>query len=128
VSEGIFVGAPQGQRWPLSIDDAETQLRARFPDAILQRRTSGVTGEPYLSFTVDLADGMPRHGVYAEGRNLALSDGTPADWADTIAWFIRLLPAGTPMLAMVEANPTPVPIPEGTSTPDTIRQLLEDLS
>jgi hypothetical protein len=127
VSGNLYVGAPQGQQWPLTLDVAEAHLRQRFPDAPISRETMAVTGEPYLSFDVQLADGVTRHGIYVDRDNLALSDGTPADWADTIAWFLGLLPAGTPTVVMVEEEPVPVPLPAATTTPDAIRELLESL-
>lgn len=128
MSGSLFVAAPPGVQWPLSLDEVEAHLRHRFPDALITRETMATSGEPYLDFDVRLADGMPRHGVYVERGNLVLSDGLPADWADTIAWFLGLLPPRTPTVVMVEDEPVPVPLPEGTTTPDAIRELFESLS
>jgi hypothetical protein len=116
VSGNLYIGAPQGQPWPLTLDQVEPQLRRRFPDAYITRETMAVTGEPYLSFDVQLADGVTRHGIYVDRDNLAVSDGTPADWADTIAWFLTLLPDGTSSVVMAEDNPVPVPLPKNATT------------
>ncbi|GII26451.1 hypothetical protein [Planosporangium mesophilum] len=127
MSGSLFIAAPPGVQWPLSLDDVEAFLRQRFPDAMITRETLATSGEPYLDFDVRFPDGMTRHGVYVERGSLMLSDGTPADWADTIAAFLALLPPGTPTAVMVEDEPVPVPLPEGTTTPDAIRELLESL-
>jgi hypothetical protein len=128
LSGSLFIAAPQGARWPLTLDEVEAHLRQRFPDAVITRETMATSGEPYLDFHVRLADGTPRQGVYVERGNLVLSDGLPADWAETIAWFLGLLPPGTPTVVMVEDNPVPVPLPEATTTPEAIQELLENLS
>jgi hypothetical protein len=127
VSGSLFVVAPPGAQWPLSLGDVETHLRQRFPDALVFHDTYATSGEPYLRFQVRLADGEERRGLYAQRGDLILKEGFPADWADTIAWFLGLLPPGTPTVVMVEDNPVPVPLPEGITTPDAIRQLLESL-
>lgn len=86
--DDLFLGAAQGETWPLSVDTVQPLLQQRFPDAIIQRRSSPVTGKTRLSFTIPFPDGTPRHGIYIDHDNLALSDGGIDDWADTIAWFL----------------------------------------
>jgi hypothetical protein len=125
VWDKIYIAAPEGTSWPLDLDTAEARLRDRFPDIVTSRRTAPASGQDVLSFDVTI-EGTPRHGIYVDGGNLTLSDGTPADWADTISWFLSLLPAGTPAFVMTEQNPRPTPIPAATSA-DSIRDLLDGL-
>jgi hypothetical protein len=56
-----------------------------------------------------------------------LEDGDPAVWADTIAWWLSLLPAGTPTVTMTDANTNPVAI-ETTSDAAQVRELLDRLN
>ena len=116
----LFLGAPEGQSWPLSLDDVEPRLRERFPEAHIARKTSRVTGKTRLTFSVRLPDGQPRHGIYVDQDNLALSDGDPAVWADTIAWFLGLLPPGTRTVAMRGEGPTLAELPPQIRTPDSL--------
>jgi hypothetical protein len=125
--EDLFLGAPQGQSWPLSLDDVEPRLRERFPDAYIQRRESAVTGKSRLSFTVRLADGTPRHGIYVDRDNLALSDGDATVWADTIAWFLSLLPSDTRTVVMRGEGPTTAELPAQIRTPDGIAAFFSSL-
>jgi hypothetical protein len=126
VTGSLFLAAPPGTTWPLSLDQVEAQLHGRFPEITTTRETFGTTGEPYISFRVPV-DGDTRHGLYAARGNLVLNDGDPAVWADTIAWFIDLLPPGTPMAAMVENEPVPTLVPAGTTSTDDVRRLYESL-
>ncbi|MFI7598187.1 hypothetical protein [Actinoplanes sp. NPDC049681] len=123
----LYLGAPPEHPWPLSLPTVETYLRQRFPDMIASRRTSLVTGNDVLDFDVRLDDGQQRHGTYVAGGKLALSDGTPADWADTIAWFLSLLPEGTPTMVMRDDGPEPVPLPEQTRTPEALIAFFESI-
>jgi len=122
----LYIGAPQGTTWPLDLDTAEERVRGRFPNAITSRETAQPFARDYLSFDVPI-DGTPRHAMYFDGFNLTLSDGSPADWADTIAWFLSLLPRGTPAIAMSEHNSQPTPISTEAS-PEIIRDLLDGLT
>ncbi|MGW3950818.1 hypothetical protein ACWEKM_07620 [Streptomyces sp. NPDC004752] len=51
-----------------------------------------VSDEDYLDFQMDL-EGMTRTASYYDRSNLILGDGDPEFWADTIVWFLGLLPA-----------------------------------
>lgn len=125
--EDLFLGAPPGQNWPLSLDDVEPRLRERFPDAYIARRESAITGKSRLSFTVKLADGTPRHGIYVDHDNLALTDGDASVWADTIAWFLSLLPPGTPTVVMRGEGPVTADLPAQIRTPDAITAFFSSL-
>jgi hypothetical protein len=118
--EDLFLGAPEGETWPLGIDTVEPLLRQRYPDAVVNRRTSAVTGKNRLSFAITFPDGIVRHGIYVDHDNLALSDGTSTDWADTIAWFLTLLPPGTPTVVMRGEGPQVVALPTQIRTPEAI--------
>jgi hypothetical protein len=125
--EDLFLGPPQGQLWPLSLDDLEPLLRERFPDAYIARHHSPVTGKNLLRFTIRLADGVKCHGMYEDRENLALSDGDATVWADTIAWFLTLLPAETPIVAMRGEGPTILELPAQIRTPDGITAFFASL-
>jgi hypothetical protein len=125
--DDFFLGAPQGETWPLGIDIVEPLLRQRFPEAIINRRTSAVTGKTRLSFAIPFPDGTARHGIYVDHDNLALSDGTAADWADTIAWFLSLLPPGTPTVTMRGEGPDVTPLPSQIRTPQAIEAFFASL-
>ncbi|GIH03951.1 hypothetical protein Rhe02_20180 [Rhizocola hellebori] len=115
----LYVAAPEGQTWPIDLDDAEASIRRRWPNARFERPSSAVTGGSYLSFDV-VVGGMPRYGTYVSRSHLTLSQGSPQDWAETIVWFLQLLPPGTPALAMAEDNPELEPVPSGASVQDVI--------
>jgi hypothetical protein len=121
----LYIVAPQGTTWPLDLDTAEQRLRERFPTAITSRQTAQASARDYLSFDIPI-DGTPRHAIYVNGFNLTLSDGTPGDWADTISWFLSLLPRGTPAIAMTEHNSQPTSLPPDAS-PEVIRDVLDNL-
>jgi hypothetical protein len=63
--------------------------------------TSPVTNKDYISFQVRLppihnGNHFPLRGCYFANQNLALEDGTIEEWADMVAWFLTLRPAGSP--------------------------------
>jgi hypothetical protein len=124
-SSSLYLVAPEGQPWPISLEAAEASLRAHWPAARITRQTSAVNGATYLSFDVTV-NGTPRWGTYADRTGLSLSEGSPADWADTIAWFLTLLPAGSTALAAAEENPELTPLPPEATAP-TVRELYERL-
>lgn len=121
----LIIAATPGTTWLLDLDTAAANIAERFPDAILDRHTTATTGQDYVSFDVEI-DGMMRHGIYVDGGNLTLSDGTPADWADTIAWFLSLLPPGTEAVAVSEHTGDLAYIPPG-ATAQQLQSILETL-
>jgi hypothetical protein len=122
----LYVAAPEGHSWPISLDAAAVHLRNHWPDAHVSRQVSAVTGKPYLSFDV-VVDGMARRGTYSEHPHcLTLSDGRPGDWAETIVWFLSLLPKGAQATAMADGDFRLVPIPPDASVQE-ITQLYERL-
>ncbi|MFJ4676971.1 hypothetical protein [Kitasatospora sp. NPDC088783] len=126
MQDAIFVAAPEGTSWPLSVHDVEQQLQTRFPGIRTWHKYAPVSRCDYVDFEIT-ADGEARHGSYFDRRHLILRDGTPEFWADTIAWLLALLPAATPAIAMVESNPDVMPpIPAGAST-QQITDLLDSL-
>ena len=123
----IFVAAPKPRTWPLTLDQFAARLAERWPQAETFAHHAPVSNEDYLDFQMDL-DGMTRTASYYDRSNLILSDGDPEFWADTIVWFLSLLPADADAVAMVEVNPEyTAPIPPGADA-DTIRALLEGLT
>lgn len=121
----LYLGAAPDTTWPLDITTFEQHLRQVLPDLIATRRHSRAVGREVLSFTATVA-GVERHGVFADQFNLALSDGTPADWADTIAAVLALLPADTPTVAMTDQNPAVTPLP-ATADAALIQHTFEQL-
>jgi hypothetical protein len=107
----LFLAAPPGTVWMLPAENFEEQLRRRFLEVRIRRADSSISDAHYVIFNVPL-DGIPRSGGYTVGRDLNVDDGTPAEWADTLVWFISLLPSESGVVAMAENNPqTIVPVP-----------------
>jgi hypothetical protein len=125
VDTSIFVASPPGRPWPVDLAAAEAQLRQHWPSAQITRQV-GLDNTPYLSFDVEI-NGRARWGTLNPGLCLSLSDGSPAEWAETIEWFVNELPPGSTALAVMNENPDPAPIPAG-STADDLRELYEGLS
>jgi hypothetical protein len=121
----LYVVIPEDEPWPVGLDEVETLLRQRWPTAMVTREASAVTGIQYLSFDVEL-NGAARWGTYSQRTGFSLSEGFPADWADTVAWFLGLLPAGTRALAAADGNLELVPLPPSPSA-DEVRALYERL-
>lgn len=126
MQDAIFIAASPGTSWPLTIEEFEVRIRERYPEVLTSAKYEPVGDHDYLAFEVDL-DGERRHGSYFDRSHLILSDAPPAFWTDTIVWFLALLPAGTPAVAMVETNPDTVPVPPG-ATADGVRELLDALA
>ena len=124
--DSFFIAAPQGATWPLDIDTVDQRLQERFPGLRAEIVYSNIKREHYLSFDVDV-DGTTRTGAYYVG-NLILNDGDEADWSPTIAWFLSLLPAGTPAVVMRETNPEEIPLLPADPSAAQIQQILEDLA
>jgi hypothetical protein len=123
----IFVAAPGPRTWPLTLEQFAARLGERWPQAGIFAHHAPVSDEDYLDFQVDL-EGMTRTGSYYDRSNLILGDGDPEFWADTIVWFLGLLPADAEAVAMVEVNPEhTAPIPPGADA-ETIRALLDGLA
>ena len=100
----IFIAAPPGATWSLSIDEVHHWLTEHFSEPQISPTTSTThTGNTYLPFEVDI-DGVMRHGLYEDGKQLVLEDGSSEFWADTIVQFLRLLPPDSQAVALVEVN------------------------
>ncbi|MFG2825317.1 hypothetical protein ACGFX4_38550 [Kitasatospora sp. NPDC048365] len=125
MQNAIFVAATPGTTWPLTYQDVERHLEARFPDVRCRHKFAPVSRMEYLDFELTLDD-MTRHGSYFDRSHLILRDGSPEFWAATIVWFLGLLPAGAPAVAMVESNPDTATVPPGAG-PQDIQQLLDTL-
>ncbi|MFJ8443399.1 hypothetical protein [Kitasatospora griseola] len=123
----IFVAAPEGTTWPLSGQDVERLLEARFPGVRIWHRYAPVSRSGYLDFEITV-DGEPRHGSYVDHRHLILRDAEPGFWADDIAWFLGLLPPGTYAVAMVESNPDETRSIPAAATAQHIADLLDGLA
>ncbi len=123
--DDLFAIPAEGDDWHLDLATMEMHVRARWADAHLRRGHAAVSGEDYLRFQVPI-EGMMRRGGCFEGGGTALSDGTPAEWADTLAWYQSLLPPGATLVAMTEHNQNLTPIPDD-ATPTQIQQLYERL-
>lgn len=123
----IFVAAPEPGTWPLTLDQFEARLQERWPEAETFAHHAPISDQDYLDFQVDL-DGMTRTASYYDRSTLILGDGDPEFWADTIVWFLGLLPTHAQSVAMVEVNPEhTAPIPPGATAED-IRNLLDALT
>lgn len=123
----FFINAPEGARWPLDIDTADQRLQERFPGMRGWIRHAPALGQDYLDFDVVL-DGSRRTGSYYGGGPLILNDGDADDWAPTIAWFLSLLPPGTPAVVMRETNPEAITPLEPDPSPAHVQQILEAIA
>jgi len=123
--DDLYAIPPKDATWSMDLPTAEAHVRDRWPDAILSRRQNVVTGAEYLSFKV-IIDDETRGGICFDQGGIELSDGSPADWADTLAWYQSLLPPGATLVAMTEHNQNLTPFPDD-ATPTQIQQLYERL-
>ncbi|MER7850897.1 hypothetical protein ABTZ03_44030 [Kitasatospora sp. NPDC096077] len=122
----IYLGAAPGTTWALTPEEAEEHLQVRFPGMESWLKHAPVSDKDYVDFDVEV-DGEVRQCSYFGGGQLILRDGDPAVWADTIAWFLGLLPPEARTVAMVAANPDNVRVvPPGSSTSE-IEGLLQSL-
>jgi len=122
----IFLSPPEGDTWPLDIDAAEPYFRDRWRGINPIRGEGHPATKRLLDFDVTL-DAQRVSVVYQDGGPLVLNDGTPAQWADTIVWFLSLLPADASIVTMTEHNPTPVPLDRNATADDT-RRVLDSLN
>jgi hypothetical protein len=122
----IFLSPPEGDTWPLDVAAAEPLFRDRWPSISPMRGTGHPASRQSIDFHVKLAD-QTVSVVYQDAGPLVLNDGTPEEWADTIVWFLNLLPAGTSVVTMTDFNPSPVPL-DRTAGGDYIRRLLDTLN
>ena len=122
----IFLSPAEGDTWPLDVDAAEGHFRDRWPSISPMRGTGHPATKPTLDFDVKL-HGQTVSVVYQDGGPLVLNDGTPEEWADTIVWFLNLLPADASVVTMTDFNPSPVPLERSTDA-DYIRRLLDALN
>lgn len=122
MTDSIFVAAAPPTTWPLDLASVDSQLRARWPEVGTAVRHAPATSEDYLAFELDL-DGERRHGAYFDHKYLLLEDGTPTFWADTIVWFLTLLPGDAQVVCMTEAVPEPIPMPRHADADQVISVL-----
>lgn len=126
MNDAIFIAAPPGTSWPLDLDTLDRRLQERFADVRASLKHAPVRDQDYLEFQTTI-DGLPRHGSYFDRTHLILRDGPPALWADTVAWFLSLLPLDAEAVVMLETNPEHVAPLSRTAVPDQITALLEEL-
>lgn len=110
MADSIFIAAAPSTTWPLDMTGLGGQLRSRWPEIHMTARHAPATNDDYLAFELDL-DGGRRHGAYFDRKYLLLEDGTPKFWAETITWFLSLLPADARVVCMTEAVPEPIAMP-----------------
>jgi hypothetical protein len=126
VNDAIYIAAPPGTTWPLDLDALDQRLQERFPDLRAFLKHAPVRDQHYLDFQTTL-EGLPRHGSYFDRTHLILRDGPPQLWADTIAWFLSLLPEDAEAVAMLETNPEHLAALPRTASAEQISVLLEEL-
>jgi hypothetical protein len=128
MSGTLYFGPGPGAAWPLTVPAVEEALRSRFPSARFLHRTMPTDGQPYLRFELDMSDGETRKGTFGSNGMLSLAEGTPETWADTVAWYLSLLPPATSVYAFVEESPTdPAPVPETVTSPEAVVAFLHSL-
>ncbi len=122
----MYLVAAEGTSWPIDLRTAESHFRQRWPAALVGLHTSAVTSHPYVTFAVVIG-ATQLHGTYTEHPHcLSLSHGGPQDWAETLVWFLTLLPRNVPVMAMADGDFRLVPVPLGASVQD-IAELYERL-
>jgi hypothetical protein len=109
----------------LDLDLIESHLRTRFPQARIRRRRGAATQVEYVRFDTEIA-GLRRQGMCFDRGGIVVSDGSPEDWADTLSWYLPLLPSDAPVVAMTEHNQDLTPIPSD-ATPTQIQQVFEQM-
>ncbi|MFL6113409.1 MAG: hypothetical protein ACJ786_18920 [Catenulispora sp.] len=122
----IYLAAPPGTSWPLGIPTLDHHLQERFPDLLARVEHAPERDQHHLDFQVVL-DGLPRSGTYFQGARLVLRDAPPRLWADTIAWFLALLPHDAEVVAMLETNPECIASVPGAATAEEITAMFEAL-
>ncbi|MFD4394195.1 hypothetical protein [Kitasatospora sp. NPDC058478] len=122
----IYIGAAPGTTWPITPEEAGDHLLGRFPDMESWHKHAPVSEKDYIDFDVEL-DGTTRQCSYFEHGQLILRDGDATLWADTIAWFLSLLPADARAVAMVASNPDNVRVIPPHSSVQDIEELLQSL-
>jgi hypothetical protein len=125
-SDTIFIAAAPATTWPLDLTGFGERLRDRWPEVRLTARPALAPNHGRLAFELDI-DGERRHGTYFDRRYLVLEDGTPRFWAETIAWFLALLPADAQVVCLTEAVPEPVPLRRDADA-DQVVAVLESLA
>lgn len=126
MNDAIYIAAPPGTTWPLDLDTLDQRLQERFADLRAFLKHAPVRDQDYLEFQTTL-EGLPRHGSYFDRTHLILRDGPPSLWADTVVWFLSLLPADAEAVVMLETNPEHVAPLSRTAGPEQISALLEEL-
>jgi hypothetical protein len=124
----IHIAAPEGTRWPLDMTTFSRRLGERLPGVNVHTPKRTAVGDAdYVPFESEI-DGETRHGLYADGTQLILEDGTPEFWSATIVWFLGLLPAGSGAVALVDVNPEEIaPIPSGADA-EAVEEVLNRLA
>jgi hypothetical protein len=116
VNSKIYIGQPQPQPLPITLEQFQRALTDRYPDTSATRMDlpRGVHG---VAFTLNL-DGEQRTGTLYSNGYLILEDGDGAVWAPTIAWLLTLIPNhAVEMMAEVN-SPTSAPIPADATPAD----------
>lgn len=122
----FYVGAAEGTAWPFGLDDVETELQRRFPGIETGRGRTRVREVDYVLF--DLASGdRDIECMYVDHFSLTMIDCEPEDCARILIWFLPLLPAGTPSVAMSDSHAVPVPLPPLTGV-EEIAEFFSTLS
>lgn len=125
-NEAILICAAPDTRWPLTLAEFESSLRGRWPNVRTWVEHSPRTNDDHVTFGVDFDD-YTRHGTFFNGQQLALHDDVPSFWADTIEWFLSLLPSDARVVGIMEAVPEMEVIPRD-ATADQIVTILDDLN
>lgn len=121
----IFVAAPPGEPWHVTLDQVEGWLRERWPDVFILRKHINRFDRDYLSFDATV-ESESRHGNFFDRHQLTLEDGSPEVWADSISWFLSRLPAGSRAVGALEHVPEPSPMP-ANPTPEQVITFFHNL-
>jgi hypothetical protein len=115
MQDRIHIGSPADKPWPLTLTEFETSLHQRWPQAHTTIKQAVRSHNDYLAFHLTLDD-QDRNAAYFPHEQIVLSDGTPTLWADTIAWFLNLLPDDAEVVCMKETSEGLTPLPRHATT------------
>jgi hypothetical protein len=126
----IYVLEQDETPFPIEHDAFDAALRGRFPQ-VEAGRYEDVDGTVGTTFLLEM-DGEMRRGLYLPSGALVLQDGDGKLWADTIAWFLELLPEDNRAALMTEFDTDrPLPISSratAAEVEDVYSRLVTDFS
>lgn len=124
MSPQLHLVAVEGTAWPLGAAEFARVARMRWPDAVIDTDPVATIATPHVTFDIEI-DQMARYGMYVQAEQLVLNAGSPEDWADTVVWFLGLLPRGSGVECFTDAAPVPHALPTGATAEQVVEVFRE---